>query len=306
MKRKISILLILIFVISIPAFATSTKNIKSDKKNTTVQSKVQVKTAEFEGTITEVTKDRLIVSKNNKKLTYSEIAFNLSKTTKYENCKVTDLKVGATVKIKHSLAMTRSLPPQTSAYSIRLVKAAAQTFSYKGKITELIAGKDGKMVTVTAGAYADGTKGTFAEITFVVTRNTTLQDCTVDDLTLGAIVEATYGLTMTRSLPPQTAAFSVKVIKPGEQTFEYEGSIKEVSDVKDYKYVTVTAIDSKNTNSEIVFIVSKDTKLENCTLQDMIVGAKIKVTYGMAMTASLPPQTSAFKISIEKQLKKIK
>lgn len=73
-----------------------------------------------EGTILNITEDSLLI-----KGYPMDIQINISKETKLENAnglsiKLEDLYVGNKINVYHSIAMTKSLPPQTHGYLIRL------------------------------------------------------------------------------------------------------------------------------------------------------------------------------------------
>ncbi len=299
MKKKMVLVLAMTMALSVPVFATTASAAAYvNHKKPAVSDNVKIKTGTYKGTIMEVSDDQITVMTTSKKATYDVIVFNIGKSTKLNNCKLTDLKVGAEVNVKHSLAMTRSIPPQSAAVSITLLKKAPVVTKYSGNISDVVRGKDGKTITVDSIEKGNG----FEKIVFTVNKDTKLDGCTMDDLATGAIVELTYGPVMTKSLPPMTVALSVKLAKAAElsRIFNYDGSISEIYVDKDYKMVTVATADKTASFTEIRFVVSKDTKFINGATEDLKVGTKVKMTYGPVMTMSLPPQTSALSVEIIK------
>lgn len=297
--KKTALLMALIFSISIPAYGfTSHEGASVKNTKTKVVAKEKVKTALYKGTIIAISKDKITVQTTTTNTQYPTLVFNISKTTKLTNLKKGDLKIGAEVNVKHTLAITRSIPGQTSAVSITMTKKAEESFKYTGKITEIYQGKDGKMITVTT----EDKTSNFQVMVFTVNRDTVLEGGTMEDLVVGTTVETVYGPIMTLSLPPISVANSIKIVKKdiAAETFIYEGTVKEVSTEKDYILVNVVTSDATANFSEIRFVISNDTKMIGGTAADIKIGAKVKATYGMVMTRSIPPQTNAFQFEFLK------
>ncbi|MCX7884288.1 MAG: hypothetical protein N2448_04580 [Caloramator sp.] len=96
--------------------------------------------------------------------------------------------------------------------------------------------------------------------------------------------------------------FSLKKVAVEQKKIENvtEGEIKAVVNKKTGTMITVVS-NSKNAKfKQVVFNVTKDTQFIKGTRDDLKNGCKVKVTYGMVMTSSLPPQTNAFKIEFIK------
>lgn len=85
-----------------------------------------------------------------------------------------------------------------------------------------------------------------------------------------------------------------------KKEFLFEGEIKEVTDGKCGKIISVIS-ENKNSNfEEIIFNISSNTKFISGTVSDFKEGNKVKIVYGPVMTMSLPPQTSALSIEFSK------
>ena len=74
MNKQISLVLALSLLLSVPAFADSS----TPATPTTSASAVQVATADFEGTITDITNKQITVRTSVKNPSYETIVFNLS------------------------------------------------------------------------------------------------------------------------------------------------------------------------------------------------------------------------------------
>jgi len=208
MKRKIALVLAMTFALSVPVFAATNapaKQVKNTKVSISANQKI--KTGLFNGKISEINNGQITVNTSDKKSIYKVVTFNIGQATKLNKCTLKDLQVGAEVRVTHSLAMTRSLPPQSAAISITMTKKAEETFKYEGKITEVSQDKNCKLITV----KTENKDSHFDTIIFTVGEDTKLDDCTLEDLKIGAKVEIVYGPVMTMSLPPMTHALEVEV-----------------------------------------------------------------------------------------------
>ena len=124
-----------------------------------------------------------------------------------------------------------------------------------------------------------------------------------EDIKEGMTISVSYSDAMTMSIPPQVAARKIFLTNlPVEEvgteevkTVEFAGEITEVGE----GFVTIgdpaKDADAKTLN------ISEETVIEGGEAADLKVGVKISGTHAEAMTRSLPPQTNAIKIVIEKQ-----
>ena len=126
---------------------------------------------------------------------------------------------------------------------------------------------------------------------------------TVEDIKEGMVISVSYSDAMTMSLPPQVLARKLFInnlpyeeVEGTEETkeVEFKGEITEVGE----GFVTIgnprEDADAKTLN------ISEETVIEGGEAADLKVGTKISGTHAEAMTRSLPPQTNAIKIVIEK------
>lgn len=160
------------------------------------------------------------------------IVLNLSKDTQLisaegKEIQLADLSIGMVVEAEHSLAMTKSLPPQTPTYKVTVLDTAAvtaaqpkETFGTAGTIEDVIA-KDGMVSQIEI-------KGTrLAEtapdhIVLNINNSTSLvnqegEAVKAEQLTKGAKVIGFFSPMMTRSLPPIGTAWKVVVELPTVQ-----------------------------------------------------------------------------------------
>ncbi|MBQ4110958.1 MAG: hypothetical protein IJC74_08760 [Clostridia bacterium] len=118
-----------------------------------------------------------------------------------------------------------------------------------------------------------------------------------EDIKEGMTISVSYSDAMTMSIPPQVAARKIFLTNlPVEEVsgIEFAGEITEVGE----GFVTIgdpaKDADAKTLN------ISEETVIEGGEAADLKVGVKISGTHADAMTRSLPPQTNAIKIVIEK------
>ena len=127
-------------------------------------------------------------------------------------------------------------------------------------------------------------------VTLVVGKDTRIQDesgekKTIEDLREGMRIDASASSRMTRSLPPQTAAYKIRIRK-------------------EKKYQTIkTRILMVDVRNHMLYTVSEDTKILSrrgmpIHLWNLRRGQFVRVRYGDVMTSSIPPQTAAYKIQV--------
>ncbi|GIP36187.1 stalk domain-containing protein [Paenibacillus sp. J2TS4] len=115
------------------------------------------------------------------------------------------------------------------------------------------------------------------------------------ELKPGMKIEAAYSLAMTRSLPPQTRAESVRII---HELGLVEGIVQSVQSTDHGLSIKMDEQENDPT-SGIILHIAEDTVIRSGPLADPATadqikeGAKIKAYYGPIMTMSLPPQSPA-------------
>lgn len=115
-------------------------------------------------------------------------------------------------------------------------------------------------------------------------------------MTINAIVSAA----MTRSIPPQTNAIQIQIISSPLMDNTTTGRIVEI----DRPNRSFTIISGNNLSSVIRFNVPNNTPIFDrsgrpVNFQRLVPGMQVWVRHASFMTASIPPQTTAFEIRIQ-------
>lgn len=144
-------------------------------------------------------------------------------------------------------------------------------------------------------------------VTLVVDRNTIIRNrrgrrISVRDLRVGNVVDASFSAIMTRSIPPQSRAFMITVVR------------EEVNALPNFPNIVedrIMEIDTRNNflltgnpndmMSQMRFVVNNMTNIfdrrgNRISFRDLRPGQMIRVEHADFMTASIPPQTTAFNI----------
>ena len=126
------------------------------------------------------------------------------------NIRVGELERGMTVDANFSAAMTRSNPPQSQAFFIRVVGRVSRTETTIGRIIEVNTRNNFILVLRNQNpAFA---------IRFNISNNTVILDpigrrISLSSLIPGLRVRVEHASFTTASIPPQTTAFTVQVIR---------------------------------------------------------------------------------------------
>ncbi|MDF2938034.1 MAG: copper amine oxidase [Paenibacillaceae bacterium] len=127
------------------------------------------------------------------------------------------LSIGMDVEVEHSMAMTMSLPPQTSAFKIKVISALAEkdVLGTWGVIGEIRESDDGDIsVRVKGAGLSDHSP---EEVVLRIAKDTVLQDVSgkaidAKELTEGARVAGFYTPMLTKSLPPIGTALKMTLV----------------------------------------------------------------------------------------------
>ncbi|MCM1498674.1 MAG: hypothetical protein NC124_09435 [Clostridium sp.] len=141
-------------------------------------------------------------------------------------------------------------------------------------------------------------------IRLVVDRNTIIHDergrnIRVDDLERGMTVDAVFSSAMTRSIPPQAQAFLIRIVRRQSMNRTTTGRITEINARNNY----LITLSSLNPASAVRFNLSPQTVILNSSgrripFSLLVPGLRVRVEHAAFMTASIPPQTTAFTIQI--------
>ncbi len=118
-------------------------------------------------------------------------------------------------------------------------------------------------------------------------------------LSVGMTINATFSSAMTRSIPPQAVAYLIRITGRSLPEETTSGIILNV----DRRNRSFTLINERDFSSIIQFNVSEDTRIYNrlgrpISFSDLAVGMRVQVRHANFMTASIPPQTTAFEIRV--------
>jgi len=157
---------------------------------------VQINGAGVEGTILNIDENTIIRNSAGEQVDFSELSLGLS------------------IEVKHSLAMTMSLPGQTYAYEITILEAAndVNMLGTSGAIEEVRQDDQGNISIFVKGMGMSEVSQ--EEVVLRVDADTTIVDLegnAIDakELTQGAKVLAYYGPVLTKSLPPIGHAWKI-------------------------------------------------------------------------------------------------
>ena len=265
-----------------------------------------------------------------------QIQLNLSADTYYLDSKTglavnpdTDIKVGDEIYAYYSSAMTRSIPPQSAAYAIVVnldEKAAPAHYLVAEAVTK---NDDGSVTVLAESGTILVTIAKDTPITPYLTKNiVTNQEIEVGTrlfawydqvaLSMPGQAHATKAVLLpAESSDPATAdARADQPLNPGETApyrFETTATITEVTtsthegDIKLVPSITVKTPE----HDELVVNLGENTLVADAKAGTVVQmtdvanqteafkkGDEIVITYGPAMTASLPPQVSAEAVAI--------
>ncbi len=141
-------------------------------------------------------------------------------------------------------------------------------------------------------------------VTLIVGRDTIVRDVSgrlmsFRNLKEGMIVDAVFSAAMTRSIPPQSKAFSITVVREDNQSVFTEGRVLEVNPEFEF-FLTGNPFDMY---SQIRFNVSdstiiRDRRGRSIRLRELMPGDFVRVEHATFQTMSIPPQTTAFEVQI--------
>lgn len=122
------------------------------------------------------------------------------------------------------------------------------------------------------------------------------------DLRQGMRVNVTFSPRMTRSLPPQSNAFSITVRRPQQPPAAPVATTGRILWI-DANNNRLSTVSTNNINSQTVFVITNSTIILNkngfpIPLRALLPGQRVQITHSNFQTASIPPQATAFRIQI--------
>ena len=175
-----------------------------------------------------------------------------------------------------------------------------------GIIEEISSADNSTFVTVSrASRNCPGCPRGEDTIRLVVNRGTIILDengtpIPTRSLRVGMAVNASHSSAVTRSLPPQAVAYIIQVIRrPRPDNNITEGRIVNV----DRRNRSFTTIRDSNLSSLIQFNLAPDARIFDrfgrpTDFSRLVPGLRVQVRHAAFMTASIPPQTTAFEVRI--------
>lgn len=170
-------------------------------------------------------------------------------------------------------------------------------------IEEISSGRGSTLVTVT---YHDGPvgRGTKQTVRLVVMPSTIILNqngnfIPASCLRTGMTVNASFSSAMTLSIPPQATAYIIQVVRRESQDSTTIGRILDI----DRNNRSFTAINDQDFSSIIRFNVTENTEIFDCmgrptNFSRLTSGMRVQIRHADFMTASIPPQTTAFEIRV--------
>lgn len=121
----------------------------------------------------------------------------------------------------------------------------------------------------------------------------------VTALRIGMVINATVSSAMTRSIPPQTNAYVIRIVRRQPMDNIVAGRILDV----DQQGRNFTIISDRDFSSIIRFNVPDNVRImdrfgRSVGFSRLTPGMRVRVRHANFMTASIPPQTTAFEIQI--------
>lgn len=119
-------------------------------------------------------------------------------------------------------------------------------------------------------------------------------------LNRGMMIDATVSSAMTRSIPPQTTAYLIRIVRRNQADDFTTGRILDIN----RGGRNFTTISDGDASSIVRFTVSNDTRFFNrmgrpIRFEDLRVGTRVRVRHADFMTASIPPQTAAHEVRVQ-------
>ena len=162
-------------------------------------------------------------------------------------------------------------------------------------------------VTISYGVLGDFNIINMELVVLIVDRNTIIRNrrgrrINVRDLRVGNVVDASFSAAMTRSMPPQSRAFSITVVRENVNPLPNFPNIVEDRVIEvDTDFNFLLTGNPNDMMSQTRFVVDNSTEIydrrgNRIRLRNLRPGQMVRVEHADFMTMSIPPQTTAFKI----------
>lgn len=174
-----------------------------------------------------------------------------------------------------------------------------------GTIKDISSERNTTLVTVTYARGA-GNRRNEQTIRLVVTPRTAILNTNgvpvpAASLRVGMTIDATFSSAMTRSIPPQAEAFVIRIVRnPRPDNRPDNIVVGRILDIARNNR-SFTTISDQNFSTLIRFNISENTMIFDrfgrpMSFSALSPGMRVRVRHADFMTASIPPQTTAFEI----------
>ncbi len=217
-----------------------------------------------------------------------------------------DLAKGQKIKVEHASAMSKSLPPQSVAYTVQVIDDIGIMVKENSIIDEITYISNTELLVTIIYETKENNKIVKNKMELVVDDDTLIVDQFDDyitqlDLVEGMVIRAEHSNKITKSYIPQAYTYKISVIKNAENIKTTESTILKKYVLDNELYILVG--DANAVSKQILFVLSDNAKIRNqygktIGFKDLVVGQKIKVEHANTMSKSLPPQCVAYSIEI--------
>lgn len=172
-----------------------------------------------------------------------------------------------------------------------------------GIIIDISRERGSTLVTVT---YSDGPRNRRNEQTvrLVVNSRTIILNANgmpvpAARLSVGMTINATISSAMTRSIPPQATAYFIRIVRRQPQDNITTGRILNIN----RENRSFTTASDQNSSTVIQFNVPENARIFDrmgrpIRFRELRLGMLVRVRHASFMTASIPPQTTAYEIHV--------
>lgn len=172
-----------------------------------------------------------------------------------------------------------------------------------GTIVDISSDRGNTLVTVTYRGPQDNRRRE-QTVRLAVSRRTVILDrngrsIPASALRIGMIINAAFSSAMTRSIPPQSNAFLIELVREPVSENTTIGTVIEI----DRRGRNFSTISDRDFSSILRFNITNDTRFLDrfgrpMNFSELRQGMRVRVRHANFMTASIPPQTTAFEVRV--------
>ena len=173
-----------------------------------------------------------------------------------------------------------------------------------GRIQEIQMDRENTLVTVEYQERVEGRRQRMTAVLVVGPRTVIINQngrpTSAGNLNRGMLIDAIVSSAMTRSIPPQTTAYFIRIIRRNQADNFITGRIIDIN----RRNQNFTTISDGDPSSVVRFTVSGETRFfdrmgRRIRFEDLRVGMPVRVRHASFMTASIPPQTAAYEVRVQ-------